>query len=59
MMSEFWQQAVTVVLLAGAAGYLVHRLITWRRRRKSCAECKLMKQVRGLGEKPSEESHAN
>ena len=47
MMVVDWQQIAIAFLVAGAVAYLVYRLAGWRRRKKACAECRLIKGLNG------------
>lgn len=44
-MSSFWQEGSILILVGGAVAYLARRIILWRRRRKCCSECQLVKGV--------------
>jgi len=43
MMIDWWQHATILLVVAGAVGYLAYRLVRWRSRKKSCADCQLLK----------------
>lgn len=57
MMSDIWQNLIIILAVLGAAAYLTHSFVRWRRRQNACGNCKL-REMAGEDDRAPTDSRA-